>query len=754
MVSALLPLLSGLLVKRKTRPVYYPLAMVVLGLMAGLIAFIIDPGTMQFLLTSIFSLFTWQAGTTVMEMQPILLIQGHYSFMAVLANYMLSFFLSLVCLIILVYQVFNKSESNKMLLLIWSIILLMATLAMRRFAYYYAVNVSILTGIICWWPLQWILSRLRGLKADVDQKAIQKRKKRKGDEQRRSSLIWWRVALAGMAILMLLVVYYPNIGPLPNGEKPAIDLASRPLFAPPNAWCTTLDWLRSNSPEPFDSDVYYGEYQELGKPGGFTYTGTAYSVLSWWDYGYWITRISKRVPGSNPGSGQRGEAYYFTAQDEVSAGRMINNWGVHYVIVDNEIAAYDGKYHALATLSGGGYNNYFEMFIQKQGNRYASALLFFPEYYRSMVVRLFNFEGKAVAPESVPVIRYAKRQSTDGQVYKEIIEQKQFATYLEAERFVSENKGSNYIIVGDDPNVSPVPLEALTQYTQVYTSDNKAKAVRGSQQQIKVFKYQRDVVPLAGNWNMDKNAEVGLWQPDGSHFIKNVNSEVNWDTGKAPGAGSFGYPTDIPITGDWNGDGYDEIGVWRPSDFYFYLDYDANGDWNPEKGDKRLGPFGWWFTNTPVAGDWNGDGKDEIGIWRYIGLDKGCYFLLDVNADGLWNPEKGDVKLGPFGNVGDLPVTGDWTGDGRDKVGVWSPPTCYFMLDTSGDGKWDEKSGDRKLGPYGESFNTPVTGDWKGIGRGCPGVWNPKTREFRLNVIGDGNWDSTSGNIKIRVIGN
>ena len=40
---------------------------------------------------------------------------------------------------------------------------------------------------------------------------------------------------------------------------------------------------------------------------------------------------------------------------------------------------------------------------------------------------------------------------------------------------------------------------------------------------------------------------------------------------------SFGRSTDIPVVGDWNGKGVDDISVYRPSSWTFYLDDDFDG---------------------------------------------------------------------------------------------------------------------------------------------------------------------------------
>ena len=44
-----------------------------------------------------------------------------------------------------------------------------------------------------------------------------------------------------------------------------------------------------------------------------------------------------------------------------------------------------------------------------------------------------------------------------------------------------------------------------------------------------------------------------------------------------------------------------------------------------------------------------------------------------------------------FGDLStDLPVIGDWNGDGTDEIGVWHPgPTARFFLDLNGNYTWD-----------------------------------------------------------------
>jgi len=52
-----------------------------------------------------------------------------------------------------------------------------------------------------------------------------------------------------------------------------------------------------------------------------------------------------------------------------------------------------------------------------------------------------------------------------------------------------------------------------------------------------------------------------------------------------------------------------------------------------------------------VAGDWNGDGIDTIGIYR-----DGVFYLSNSNSTGF-----ADIVF-VLGNSGDFPIAGNWDG--------------------------------------------------------------------------------------------
>jgi hypothetical protein len=120
----------------------------------------------------------------------------------------------------------------------------------------------------------------------------------------------------------------------------------------------------------------------------------------------------------------------------------------------------------------------------------------------------------------------------------------------------------------------------------------------------------------------------------------------------------YGVPADLPVTGDWNGDGIRQIGVFR--DGQWNLDLDGDGRFTNVDGVATFGGAG----DKPVVGDFDGDGVDEIGVFR-----AGKWYL-DTNHNRALDAQD---KVFELGGVGDQPIVGDWNDDGTDDPGVYEP---------------------------------------------------------------------------------
>ena len=99
------------------------------------------------------------------------------------------------------------------------------------------------------------------------------------------------------------------------------------------------------------------------------------------------------------------------------------------------------------------------------------------------------------------------------------------------------------------------------------------------------------------------------------------------------------------IAGDWDGDGFDTIGVFRPSDGMLFMKNSLTGGFADIAvnygipGDK------------PVVGDWNNDGVDTIGVYR-----GSTFYLRNSKSAGFAD------LIATLTTPGDLPVAGNWDG--------------------------------------------------------------------------------------------
>jgi hypothetical protein len=82
-------------------------------------------------------------------------------------------------------------------------------------------------------------------------------------------------------------------------------------------------------------------------------------------------------------------------------------------------------------------------------------------------------------------------------------------------------------------------------------------------------------------------------------------------------------------------------------------------------------------------------------------------WVLDTNGTRTLDPCAIDTCR-TWGQAGDLPVVGDWNGDGTSKVGIFRDGVWY--LDANGNGGWDPGI-DRAL-VWGQAEDAPVVGRW------------------------------------------
>jgi thermitase len=166
----------------------------------------------------------------------------------------------------------------------------------------------------------------------------------------------------------------------------------------------------------------------------------------------------------------------------------------------------------------------------------------------------------------------------------------------------------------------------------------------------------------------------------------------------------FGATTDVPVPGDYNGDGRTDAVIYRPSTGLWY---------GPQTGASQiviqmtLGQAG----DIPIPGDYDGDGKTDPAIYR---PSSGMFFAV---LSG------GGTKSSTFGAAGDVPVPRDYDGDGKTDFAI------YRANASNGLGLWYAPlSGGGVYQIYfGAATDVPVPGDYNGDKKAEAVIFRPST---------------------------
>jgi uncharacterized delta-60 repeat protein len=235
-----------------------------------------------------------------------------------------------------------------------------------------------------------------------------------------------------------------------------------------------------------------------------------------------------------------------------------------------------------------------------------------------------------------------------------------------------------------------------------------------------------DTVPRKARFDFDGDgrSDISVFRPSDRYWYINRSTA-------GPAYVQWGLTTDKLAAGHYDGDGKTDIGVFRDGIWhelssvsgYIFTFLGAAGD-RPMFGDfggigsesrmlrgLRSGTPAWIFSTSnnrvlqgelmsdiPVIGDFEGDGRDEIGYFR----------------DGVWYGGISDWTLPwqprmQWGITGDIPVPGDYDGDRQTDYAVFRPSTGVWWINRSTAGILALK--------FGLNGDVPVPADYDGDGK-------------------------------------
>jgi C1A family cysteine protease len=211
------------------------------------------------------------------------------------------------------------------------------------------------------------------------------------------------------------------------------------------------------------------------------------------------------------------------------------------------------------------------------------------------------------------------------------------------------------------------------------------------------YTYTNHAISLVG-WNDNggdgywilRNSWGTSWGENGYMRIKYTSARVSCEAAYLVYGSTPPPASDYRVLagGDYNGDTYDDIAIFRPSSSLWSI-----------RGITRV-YFG-ASTDDPVPGDYNGDSTTNIAIFR--------------DSTGLWAYKgPGSTPRLYYGQSGDTSVPGDYNGDGTTDVAVFRPSNGLWALNYY-------------RCYFGSSSDTPVPGDYNGNGTTTPAIFREST---------------------------
>ncbi|MBS1796722.1 MAG: CHRD domain-containing protein [Acidobacteria bacterium] len=206
------------------------------------------------------------------------------------------------------------------------------------------------------------------------------------------------------------------------------------------------------------------------------------------------------------------------------------------------------------------------------------------------------------------------------------------------------------------------------------------------------------------------------------------SSDTVWYNLTTSGTASFrqwGLSTDTPVPEDYDGDGKTDIAVWRSGpagQAAFYILNSADNSFRAEL-------FGQTGDLPQVVGDYDGDGKADLAVYRYDVVGSQSYYFYRGSAG---NPQ-GSITFVPWGNDFDIPLPGDFNGDGRKDFAVLrtTDSTWYVLPNGNPSGWFAEQFGD-----FNSDFFVPA--DYDGDGQTDIAVFRPLARVWYIQQSSTG----------------
>jgi oligosaccharyl transferase (archaeosortase A-associated) len=370
------------------------------------------------------------------------------------------------------YVTAERPRGEYLLVLVWATLMFVAMLTQARFGYYVTVPIAALNAALFGRVLTYV--RGSGTPGEIETYQV----------------------ITVVTVLLLI------LAPLAVAPAAAINEPNSNRPGGITGWQGSLDWMSDNTPAQGQYDAPDAEamdsYGEYSRSDDYDYPEGAYGVLSWWDYGHWITTGAARAPNANPfQQGATQAANFLLAPNESQSQTVLTRMDeddaeTRYVMVDWKMAEtrslVGGKFFAPPNFYTDGnvsQRTYYqrvvdwEQFMQNGSPRQSTAFIRHEQpYYESMVVRLYQYHGSRVNAE--PVVVDWERRTVQLQNGQTISQPATVRSGRTLKRFNNMSAARDYVAqdgtarVGGVGGLPSETVPALEHYRLVHASNRSA----------------------------------------------------------------------------------------------------------------------------------------------------------------------------------------------------------------------------------------------------------------------------------------
>ena len=180
---------------------------------------------------------------------------------------------------------------------------------------------------------------------------------------------------------------------------------------------------------------------------------------------------------------------------------------------------------------------------------------------------------------------------------------------------------------------------------------------------------------VIGDYDGDGKADIAVFRTDEDNNTRTAFYILQSGNGQMSVI-PWGLNGDYPRIGDFDGDGKTDAAIRRSSNNTFYV---------LRSSDQQMSAlrFGMTGFDNPLIADFDGDGKSDYGVFRFTtgtgGTDQGTWYIWNSSTQQMWG-----AKFGT--DVNDWSVPADYDGDGKDDIAIWRryERTWYIMKSSGG----------------------------------------------------------------------